>query len=275
LKIVAAGLGILLVLTTAFLQRPAAAADALMISVIAEDWGSVERLANERLAADPTDAIALHALGRMAIDGNVGSQPLRRKLLPQVQSCLALRPNDGLCQLAYGQILGVELESQGMLAALGSVDKVREAFEAAVAAAPADYDARESLVNFYLNAPGIVGGSMSKARRHAEEFARFDSSRAHLLSALVALHEDDPAKAENELSRLPESSGDADLNRLIANRWLAVGRAYLDQRRYDEAEAAFSRSLAGGAPSVAVKARQEIGEVLSSRSKKPSPVVGN
>jgi len=258
-KILSAGLGALFVLLASLSMQPAAtAADPLMILVIAEDWPELERQAEPRLAADPMDSAALHALGRLSIDGEAGSERLRKILLPQVQACVAAHPTDALCQLAYGQILGVVLNSLGMLDALGSVGKVQQAFEAAVANAPNDYDARESLVTFYLRAPGFVGGSMKKAHKNADEFARVDADRARLLSALIDLQDDDPAKAEQDMAGLPEESDDADLNRLIAKRWLAIGQAWQNAKDEDRAAAAFARTLAHGAPSVVASAKRAL-----------------
>jgi hypothetical protein len=229
-----------------------------MVYVTAENWPALEREAKQRLAADPMDSAALHALGRLSIDRDVGSDELRQLVVDQAQSCIAAHPNEALCQLAYGQVLGNLLNEMGGLGALGAVSKVQQAFEAAVAAAPADYDARESLVTFYLRAPGIVGGSMRRARKNADDYVRQDPERARLLYALIALQDDDPAKAEHYMTGLPDQSEDEDLNRLIAKRWLAIGQAYLADNRNDEAVAALQHALRHGAPTIAGDARQAL-----------------
>lgn len=261
-----AGLGALFVLLAAFTTQPAAAsADPLMVQVIAEDWPALEREAKQRLAADPMDSEALHAMGRFAIDSDMGSEPLRQSLLAQAQACIAARPYDALCQLAYGQILGMELNGEGGLSALNSVGKVQQAFEAAVADAPDNYDARESLVTFYLRAPGFVGGSTRKARKNAEAFTKIDPDRARLLFALIALEDNEPSKAEQAMVGLKDESGDADLDRLVAKRWLAVGLAYIDAQDHDSAVAALTRAATRGAPSVAQAARQALERITASR----------
>jgi len=261
-----AGLGALLALLAFLpLQPAAAAADPLMIMVIAEEWPELERQAEQRLEADPMDSAALHALGRLSIDPEVGSERLRQALLKQAESCIAARPADPLCQLAYGQILGVELNHLGMFDALGSVGKVQQAFEAAVAGAPQDFDARESLLTFYLRAPGFVGGSSRRARKNADDFARIDADRARLLYALIDLQDDNPAKAEQEMAGLPAASVDEDLNRLVAKRWLSIGQAYLDADSSERAIAALTRALAHGAPSVVANAQQALDKIGAAR----------
>ena len=47
-----------------------------------------------------------------------------------------------------------------------------------MAADPASYDARESLVTFYIRAPGIVGGSMKKGYRNADAYAKIRAGAA-------------------------------------------------------------------------------------------------
>jgi len=261
-----AGLGALLVLLAIMTAQPAAAsADPLMSLVIAEDWPKLESEAKQRLDADPLDGAALHALGRLAIDGDKGSEEMRQSLLPKAEACIKARPYDGLCQLAYGQILGTVLNGQGGLAALGSVGKVQQALESAVADLPDNFDARESLVNFYLQAPGFVGGSTRKAIKNAEDFVKYDSDRARLLYAQIDLQQSSPSNAEQEMSGLKQQSGDADLDRQAAKRWLDIGLSYAKAQDHDSAVAALTRAAARGAPSVVQEAREALERITASR----------
>ncbi len=235
--------------------------------VIGEEWTELDRAAHERLAADPLDGIALHALGRVSIDSKVGSEEMRAALLPQIEACLTARPVDAMCRLAYGQVMGAQLSKRGMLDALGSVGKVAEAFEAAVATAPADYDARESLVTFYLRAPGIVGGSMRRAYKNAADYAKIDPDYARLLYALIALEENDLSKAQAQLSALPDNGFDPVLSHMIAKRWLAIGLAHFDAKEYDLARMALVRSRDQGAPSVAASAHLGLGRIAQAEGR--------
>jgi tetratricopeptide (TPR) repeat protein len=232
--------------------------DPLFPLIVAEDWSALQKAARQRLDADPLDGIALHALGRMAVDGDVGTEQQREALLPQIRACLTARPHDAFCHLAYGQVAGAQLKSLSMFDALDSVDKVTDAFVAAVADDPSDYDARESLVTFYIRAPGIVGGSMRKAYRNADAYAKINPDYARLLYALIALEEDDLSKAEDQLAKLPEDPSDPVLAQLTAKRWLALGIAYLGTNDYGAAQVALTRALAHGAPSVVAKSRQAL-----------------
>jgi tetratricopeptide (TPR) repeat protein len=235
-----------------------AADDPLFPLITGEDWTALQDAARQRLEADPLDGIALHALGRMAVDGDVGTEQQREALLPRIRACLAARPDDAFCRLAYGQVMGAQLKSLSMLDALGSVSKVTDAFEAAVAADPSSYDARESLVTFYIRAPGIVGGSMKKAYRQADAYAKINPEYARLLYALIAIEEDDLPKAEAQLDKLPEDPADPVLAQMVAKRWLTIGIAYIGANDFGQAQAALVHALAHGAPSVVAKSREAL-----------------
>ena len=81
----------------------------------------------------------------------------------------------------------------------GLAKKTRVAWEKAVALDPNSLDARDSLIQFYLQAPGVMGGGVDKAREQAAEIRKRDAVRGHIASANIALDQKDPAGAEREL----------------------------------------------------------------------------
>ena len=92
---------------------------------------------------------------------------------------------------AYGyQITRVSTLSQGFMA-----PKLRDAFERAIALDPDLHEARSSLMEYYLQAPAIVGGSEEKARAQAAELARRDPPRGHYARARLAMHDKKPEEA--------------------------------------------------------------------------------
>ena len=242
-------------------------ADPMLGLIIGEQWSELDLVAHERLAADPLDGAALHALARKAVDGDVGSEEQRDALLPKIEACVAARPKDALCRLAYGQVVGADLKSLSMFDALGSVAKVPESFEAAVADDPSSFDARESLITFYIRAPGIVGGSLRKAYRHADQYAKINPDYAPLLYALIALEEKDLGKTRALLSKMPEDTADPILSHMIAKRWLAVGLAALDAGDTEGARAAFAHSVAHGAPSVVGQSHWGLAHIAQSEGR--------
>jgi tetratricopeptide (TPR) repeat protein len=267
LKKLFAGLCVFLCVIAGTLSEGASAADPMFDLILGEQWSELDRLAHERLAEDPLDGAAIHALARLSIDAEVGTDSLRDQAMAKIRACLAARPQDGLCRLSYGQVFGVLIKSQSMFEAMGSVGKITAAFEAAVAADPASYDARESLVTFYIRAPGIVGGSMKKAYAQTDSYAQINPDYARLLYALIALEEDDLPKAEAQLAKLPDASDDSVLTHMVAKRYLALGLAYLDAKDYTHARAALVRSVAHGATSVAGYSHWGLGRIAQAEGR--------
>lgn len=58
--------------------------------------------------------------------------------------------------------------------------KVRRHLEKAVVLDPDDIAARRDLMQYYLQAPGLLGGSVAKAQKQAEEIAKRDASQGLL-----------------------------------------------------------------------------------------------
>jgi tetratricopeptide (TPR) repeat protein len=74
----------------------------------------------------------------------------------------------------------------------------RRSFETAVELDPDNIEARFDLVQFYIVAPGIVGGSSGKAYEHAEAIKQRDSIRGHGAYGFIYSREDEFDKAERE-----------------------------------------------------------------------------
>lgn len=88
----------------------------------------------------------------------------------------------GCCLLRAGE-LGTSFR------AIGLARKGRDLLERAVALDPADIAYREGLVDFYRQAPALVGGSVAKARAHADAIARLDPVRGAAWQASILLQE--------------------------------------------------------------------------------------
>lgn len=69
-------------------------------------------------------------------------------------------------------------------------------FEKAVELDPNSIGGREGMLQFYLFAPGVMGGSVSKARGEAAALAKISALRGRFAEATIALHEKDVAGAE-------------------------------------------------------------------------------
>lgn len=88
--------------------------------------------------------------------------------------------SDATIQFTLGQAYGANINNVGMLSKMGYAGRLRDAFARAVELDPDHLEARAALVQYYLQAPGIAGGSVAKAREQADAIAARDPARGHL-----------------------------------------------------------------------------------------------
>ncbi len=143
-------------------------------------------VSQQRLATRPDDAQAVLGLAMAALAGDDSAH--REAAIRRADTCIQQNPQAAECHYALGVVLGVQATSQGMLKMASSVGTVKTALLNALRLAPQWYPARSAVVEFYLQAPGVIGGSSTRAVEAARGAARPDQARA--LVARVALDED-------------------------------------------------------------------------------------
>ena len=102
-------------------------------------------------------------------------------------SAEGLAPDQSSVQLVVGQAYLSHARAFPSLGAIGKVKKGRAALAQAIALDPDNLEARSTLMQFLLQAPGIVGGSKDGARAQAWEIARRDPERGLLARLDVAV----------------------------------------------------------------------------------------
>ena len=80
-------------------------------------------------------------------------------------------------------------------------------FETAVRLGPDSVDARSDLGEFYLEAPGIVGGGRDKAEAQAKTLSTLDPAKAHWPNGRIAEKRKDLITAEKEYRAAIDARG--------------------------------------------------------------------
>ncbi len=142
----------------------------------------------------------------------------------------ALAADNELFHLWLGRIYGEKADHAGFLSAAGLAKKVRTEFERAVELQPENWEARTDLAEFYLEAPGIVGGGKDKAVAQADRIAELNPAMSHWVRARVAEKNKDTAAAEKEYRAAIEASHGG------ARAWLNLAGFYRHTNRLDEME---------------------------------------
>ena len=181
----------------------------------------------QQISHSPTDADANNLLCRayfMLEDWDHGISACER--------AVNLAPQNGLYHLWLGRICGEKADRAGFMSAAGLARRVRSEFERAVKFDPKSWEARTDLAEFYLEAPGIVGGGKDKARAQAGVLASLNPAMSHYINGRIAEKNKDIAPAEREYRDPIEASPGG------AHAWLNLALFYRHQNRLDEMEQA-------------------------------------
>ncbi|HEY1461957.1 MAG TPA: tetratricopeptide repeat protein [Terriglobales bacterium] len=150
----------------------------------------------------------------------------------------ALDPSNGIYHLWLGRVYGEKADSASFITAAGLAKKVRQEFEVAVRLAPNNADARNDLAEFYLEAPGIVGGGRDKAENQAQALANLDPARADWIKGRIAEKNKEYADAEKEYqAAIQDSHGGA-------HAWFNLALYYWHRQDLDNMQKTLYRAVA-------------------------------
>jgi tetratricopeptide (TPR) repeat protein len=184
------------------------------------------------VAANPKDAAAQLLLCR--------AYYAEEDIDAAVNACTAAINNgsaqDSATQDWAGRAFGLKAEHAGMFGGFSLAKKTRAAFEAAVAANPKSEAAVDDLAEFYVGAPGVVGGGTDKATALAKRVEADLPQSAHRTRALVADKAGDTAAAEREYR-----AAIAVANSPAA--WVDLGHFFAKHKQHDQAVIALKKAL--------------------------------
>jgi tetratricopeptide (TPR) repeat protein len=154
------------------------------------------------------------------------------------EKAVALDPNNSEYHLWLGRSYGEKADAANFFTAAGLAKKVRSEFERSVALDPRNAAARTDLAEFYLEAPGIVGGGQDKARAEADVLMTLSPAKAHWVNGRIAEKNKDTSTAEKEYRAAIEASQGG------ANAWLNLAGFYRKTGRFDEMQDALRHAAA-------------------------------
>ena len=184
-----------------------------------------------RINSSPNDAASYNFLCRAYFAVNNWD-----RAISACEKAVSLEPNNSDFHLWLGRAYGEKADSVSFFSAAGFAKKVRTEFEKAVALNPRSAAARTDLAEFYLEAPGIVGGGQDKARAQADALASLNPAKAHWVNARLAEKNKDNDTAEKEYR------GAIDASHGGANAWLNLAGFYRKTGRLDEMQDALKHA---------------------------------
>jgi tetratricopeptide (TPR) repeat protein len=121
------------------------------------------------------------------------------------ERAVAEQPNDSEYRRWLGRAYGGAAEQKR---SFSMARKVRAAFEEAVRFDPLNLAARRDLMEFYVQAPRIVGGDKGKALEQVDAIARADAVAGHLARAVFLIHTNRGEAAQTEYQHVLEARPD-------------------------------------------------------------------
>jgi tetratricopeptide (TPR) repeat protein len=153
--------------------------------------------------ANTRDAAAAFYLGRIALE-----ERRHERAADYFETATKLDPKSTTYFLWLGRAVGREAQQANVLRQPGLAKRTKSAWERAIELDPDNLDARSDLIQYYVQAPGFLGGSTAKAIEQAEAIRERNALRGYL--ELGALYERDKKFADAEKAYLAASKEKSD-----------------------------------------------------------------
>jgi tetratricopeptide (TPR) repeat protein len=174
-------------------------------------------------------AAAQYYLGRIAFDKNEYDDAA-----DFFEEATDANPNVAEYYKRLGDAYGGVAKNGSMLTQVSMAGKLKKAWEKVVELDPKSVDARTSLIGFYSQAPGIMGGSMDKAKAMAIDVMKLNAAEGHWQMGSILAKEKNTIEAEKEFSKMLQANPEYSRN---------LGGYYADQKQYDKAFELFDETL--------------------------------
>ena len=187
------------------------------------------------------DAAVYELMGR-----NYYGQGEFKKATEVLEKAAALAPGNSDVFLWLGRAYGRRAETSSMFTAPGFATKTRQFFEKATQLNPANLQAQSDLFEYYLEAPGFLGGGLDKATATAAQIARISPAEGYSAQAKLAEKRKEFSSAEAHLRHALELAPQQ------VGRLIDLARLLTKRGRYQEADLSLAKAeqLAPNSPRI-------------------------
>jgi tetratricopeptide (TPR) repeat protein len=148
------------------------------------------------LKENPAHLKTIEYLGDIA-----GYQKSWDKAIVYYKKLKQLKPSEANYYYKYGGVLGMKAKESNKFRALGMISEVKESFEKAIELNPKHIEARWALVMIYIQLPGIVGGSETKAIKYSNELLKLSPVDGFLSRGQIEEHFERYPSAETQYKK--------------------------------------------------------------------------
>jgi tetratricopeptide (TPR) repeat protein len=156
-----------------------------------------------------------------------------KKASESYQQAVLADPGNSSYENWLGRAFGKRAETASPFTAPGLASKARQHFERALALDAGNKEAASDLFEYYLEAPGFLGGGLDKAAKMAGQMALLEPAEGLWAQARIAERRKDYGKAEEQLRRAMQAAP------MQIGRALDLAKFLSGQGRIEESEQAF------------------------------------
>jgi len=149
-----------------------------------------------------------------------------KSAIDDLEKSVQLEPGVSDHYLWLGRAWGRRAETSVFFMAVKYASETRKNFEKAVQLNPANLEAVNDLLSFYLDAPGFLGGGLDPATKLTETIRQHDPVEYQCALAQISIHRKDFDAAEGQLRKAVEMAPRR-INRLVDLAKFLAGRGKL------------------------------------------------
>jgi tetratricopeptide (TPR) repeat protein len=177
-----------------------------------EKFEQAQVLLEHVLVTQPSNLKAIEYLGDIA-----GRNKSWDKALGYYKKLKQLKPTEANYYYKYGGVLGMKAKESSKFQALGMIGEIKESFEKAITLNPKHIEARWALVMIYIQLPGIVGGSETKAIKYSNELLKLSPVDGYLSKGQIEEHFGRYSSAETQYKKAIAAGSTKIGSQMLAN----------------------------------------------------------
>ena len=177
-----------------------------------EKFEQAQVLLEHVLVTQPFNLKAIEYLGDIA-----GRNKSWDKAIGYYKKLKQLKPTEANYYYKYGGVLGMKAKESSKIQALGMIGEIKESFEKAITLNPKHIEARWALVMIYIQLPGIVGGSETKAIKYSNELLKLSPVDGYLSKGQIEEHFGRYSSAETQYKKAIAAGSTKIGSQMLAN----------------------------------------------------------
>jgi tetratricopeptide (TPR) repeat protein len=182
-------------------------------------------------AIRPKDGPVYELMGR-----NYFMQSDYKRATEVLEKAVACDPSNAEYALWFGRAWGRRAETSGPFTAPVYASRARQWFEKSVQLNPTNLEAQSDLFEYYLEAPGFLGGGLDRAEKTAERMTQISPAEGQWALAKLAEKRKESRSAEAHLREAVELAPQQ------VGKLIELARFLTKQGRYQEADQSFERA---------------------------------